>query len=934
MRSNPSSLPRTAAAKRLATALLLALALPGAGAAGEGENPAYWEPPRTPSWAVTATSSRWRLPLVPPDIGTAPSGLVRILNRSGEAGTVRILAIDDTGQRFGPVTLSMDANETVNLNSTHLEQGNEAKGLPRGIGDGTGHWRLELDSTLDIEPLAYVRSADGSLASVHDAVASRSMRHHVLTFNPGSNLGQRSLLRLVNTSGLDTDVVITGRDDAGAAAAGGEVRLTLPADEVRTLSAQALEAGGDDFEGRFGDGAGKWQVFVTAGRPIQVMSLLSSPGSLVNLSAGPGDDTIRGGPGGDELWGSNGDDVFDPGDNGQSDDLDADRGYDTVHGSRGDDTIDYSGSGAEAYQAIRYSGRDGADYLASGITATIDGATNRGSIDKGSAGTDTLVNVANPLNATGFQLGGTGFDDVFNLTLDDDQFMLITGSGGNDTHNVRLNGGWVQLGYRHAPGGINVDLRTGRVLDDGYGGVDTFTGDVPRDVHGSEFSDVLRGSDRGETFLGRAGNDRIDGGGGKDRLRFGFSPRFAAYLDVQDLRVDLDAGTATGTFNGTPFSYSISNIERVEGGTGNDVIRGALDEVRGSPGDDRIVFTDSTGNTYGEVDYWRLPGSGIRVTLEGNGATVDKGSAGTDTIEGIAALLVGDGFGLHGTSSNDVFNLTLGARQWIQVEGAAGNDTFNIDADPGVTRTPHHIFYTGGVVRLDYWQVPGSIHVDLGAGTVRNDGHGDTDTIRGNREVEVRGSDFSDTIIGSANNEIFIGRQGNDRIDGGGGWDRLRFDRSCCATIGNLAIDLAEGTAKGTWNGNAFSYSISNIEGVRGGPGDDTLRGGAGNNRLRGGAGDDIIEGGAGDDNLYGGSGDDVFVFRPGHGVDWIADFTNGDDVIVLRGFGLSKSDVMSSAGGPSDGTGTWIDLTGHGGGRIDLQGFDFANLDPSDFLL
>ena len=299
MRSNPSSLPRTAAAKRLAPALLLVLALPGTGAAGEGEDPAYWEPPRTPSWAVTATSSRWLLPLVPPDIGTAPSGLVRILNRSGEAGTVRILAIDDTGQRFGPVSLSMDANETVNLNSTHLEQGNEAKGLSGGVGNGTGHWRLELDSTLDIEPLAYVRSADGSLASVHDAVASRSMRHHVLTFNPGSNLGQRSLLRLVNTSGLDTDVVITGRDDAGAAAPGGEVRLTLPADEVRTLSAQALEAGGDGFEGRFGDGTGKWQVFVTAGRPIQVMSLLSSPGNLVNLSAGPSDATIRGGPGGD-----------------------------------------------------------------------------------------------------------------------------------------------------------------------------------------------------------------------------------------------------------------------------------------------------------------------------------------------------------------------------------------------------------------------------------------------------------------------------------------------------------------------------------------------------------------------------------------------------------------------------------------------------------
>ena len=890
MRSNPSSLPRTAAAKRLATALLLALALPGTGAAGEGEDPAYWEPPRTPSWAVTATSSRWLLPLVPPDIDTAPSGLVRILNRSNQAGTVRILAIDDTGQRFGPVTLSMDANETVNFSSGQLEQGDESKGLSDGVGDGQGHWRLELDSTLDIEPLAYVRSADGSLASVHDAVASRSMRHHVLTFNPGSNLGQRSLLRLVNTSGLDTDVVITGRDDAGAAAAS-DVRLTLPADEARTLSAQALEAGGDDFEGRFGDGTGKWQVFVTAGRPIQVMSLLSSPGNLVNLSAGPGDDTIRGGSGGDELWGSNGDDVFDPGDNSQSDDLDVDRGYDTVHGSQGDDTINYSGSGAEAYQAIRYSDLD------TGITATIDGAANRGTIDKGDAGTDTLVNVANPLDAIGFELHGTGFDDVFNVTLDDGQYFHLVGEAGNDTFNIRRNGGWFGISFGDAPDGINVDLRTGRVLDDGYGGVDTLTGDTPSTISGSDFSDVLRGSDRGENFRGMAGNDRIDGGGGWDRLHFGYGSRFAAYLDVKDLQVDLDAGTATGTWNGAPFTYSISNIEEVLGGTGNDVIRGAIGQVEGSPGDDRIVFTD--GNTYGEVDYWRLAGNGIRATLDGNGATVDKGSAGTDTIEGIAPLLVGDGFGLYGTSSNDVFNLTL-RDQWMQVGGLGGNDTFNL---------------SGGSFRIDYGSAPGGIHVDLGAGRARNDGYGGTDTYRG-RVWEIRGSHFTDTIIGSGNDESFIGRRGNDTIDGRGGWDRLRFDRGS-QSIRNLVVDLSEGTATGTWNGEAFAYRISNIEYVRGGSGDDVLIGDAGNNRLRGGAGDDL------------------FVFERRHGSDVIEDFTNGEDVIVLRGLvGLSKSDVLNNAGPWSEGTGTWINLSAHGGGEISLGGFDFANLDETDFLL
>ena len=42
------------------------------------------------------------------------------------------------------------------------------------------------------------------------------------------------------------------------------------------LSAQQLEEGDTGFSGRFGNGAGKWQLFVSADRPIQVMSLLYS----------------------------------------------------------------------------------------------------------------------------------------------------------------------------------------------------------------------------------------------------------------------------------------------------------------------------------------------------------------------------------------------------------------------------------------------------------------------------------------------------------------------------------------------------------------------------------------------------------------------------------------------------------------------------------
>ena len=215
-------------------------------------------------------------------------GFARIINLSERDGEVTIHAIDDTGERFGPVTLSLEAKTTRHFNSDELRDGNTDKGLSGGVGSGQGNWRLELDTDLDIDPLIYTRPrGDGFVTSTHDVVAEgESMRWRVSFFNPGSNTAQQSWLRVVNTSGIDTEVTVEGLDDNGAAGTG-VVRFDLAADGARMLNAQELEQGSDDstFEGRLGDGEGKWQLFVSADRPIQVMSLLfSESGYLTNLS--------------------------------------------------------------------------------------------------------------------------------------------------------------------------------------------------------------------------------------------------------------------------------------------------------------------------------------------------------------------------------------------------------------------------------------------------------------------------------------------------------------------------------------------------------------------------------------------------------------------------------------------------------------------------
>ena len=232
-----------------------------------------------------AQQHRHTLPLVMSASSISQQGFVRIINRDERAGTVRIDAVDDAGERFGPVTLSLDAKETVHFNSNHLEAGNASRGLSGGIGSGEGHWRLMLTTDLDILALAYIRTPDGFVTSMHEVVKSAAMRHHVVFFNPGSNPSQRSLLRIVNPGEVATEVVIEGLDDRGVDAPGGDVRLTLQPRAARMLSAQALETGSTGFDGRLGNGTGKWQLFVSAENPIEVMSLLASvTGNLTNLS--------------------------------------------------------------------------------------------------------------------------------------------------------------------------------------------------------------------------------------------------------------------------------------------------------------------------------------------------------------------------------------------------------------------------------------------------------------------------------------------------------------------------------------------------------------------------------------------------------------------------------------------------------------------------
>ena len=214
-------------------------------------------------------------------------GFVRMINRSDDSGTVLIHAIDDAGVRYGPVEVEVDARETIHFNSDDLERGNPDKGIAGGVGSGQGDCRLELETGLEIAPLAYIRTSDGFLTGMHDTAATLDDgRYYLPFFNPARNTRQVSSLRLVNPGTEDADIGITGFDDRGAPPPDGEVWLALPAGEARVITADELESGSDGLQGRFGSGSGKWRLFLSATASIEVSNLLDSPtGNLSNLSS-------------------------------------------------------------------------------------------------------------------------------------------------------------------------------------------------------------------------------------------------------------------------------------------------------------------------------------------------------------------------------------------------------------------------------------------------------------------------------------------------------------------------------------------------------------------------------------------------------------------------------------------------------------------------
>ena len=143
--------------------------------------------------------------------------------------------------------------------------------------------------------------------------------------------------------------------------------------------------------------------------------------------------------------------------------------------------------------------------------------------------------------------------------------------------------------------------------------------------------------------------------------------------------------------------------------------------------------------------------------------------------------------------------------------------------------------------------------------------------------AHAQGRNIVATLKGNKNNDLLIGTEFDDTIDGGGGDDVLQGLGGNDNLIGGAGSDLLDGG--------------SGDDVLEGGSGDDALLGGEGNDLLDGGAGDDVLDGGAGNDSLIGGAGSDFL--DGGAGIDHLSGGAGAD--ILLGGEG---EDELIGGGG------------------------------------
>ena len=362
-------------------------------------------------------------------------------------------------------------------------------------------------------------------------------------------------------------------------------------------------------------------------------------GGFERVDTGSGDDTLTGSAGDDNFVTGSGDDtVF------------GTAGNDAFTGGAGTDTVSYANDSAgvmvNLFQQTATGAAIGSD-IVSGFENVIGGSGD--DTIKGSSGVNILT-------------GGAG-DDTF---IGDSGGDVIDGGTGTDIldFSAAAAGTHVNLAAGTTNGAFGSDTLTGIEGAIGGAATDIFTGD------GNDNS--YAGGGGGDLVYGSAGDDTLDGGSGTgDRLDY--------FADTAGIIVNLTAGTATGSAIGTD---TISNFERIDGGSGGDSLTGSsgADILLGFCGDDIVFGTagnDGLGGGAG-IDTISYVNDSTGVTVSLTSATATGSAIGSDAVSGFENVIGGTGDDTITGSSG--INILTGGGGGDILTGSGGSDIFRYTA--------------------------------------------------------------------------------------------------------------------------------------------------------------------------------------------------------------------------------------------------------------
>ena len=118
---------------------------------------------------VPVVDGRHEVAIFNPGSNADQESLLRLVNPGEAEATVTISAVDDKGVSPGEgATATIPAGASRTYAASELESGSAA-GLEGAIGDGTGKWRLELESEEEIVAMSLLSSPTGHLTNLSTA---------------------------------------------------------------------------------------------------------------------------------------------------------------------------------------------------------------------------------------------------------------------------------------------------------------------------------------------------------------------------------------------------------------------------------------------------------------------------------------------------------------------------------------------------------------------------------------------------------------------------------------------------------------------------------------------------------------------------------------------------------------------------------------------